>query len=311
MTPSCAARPGPPRRHPWRRGGRHPTPGPDSGGPGSARVTWRRSTPRTTPRCGVEHDVQAAERAQGLVADRHQDVALGEARPRRGATVVDGPHQQPRLCRETHGAPHRERHVSRRQGHPQPLRAAGPPAGALELHEQPPQEVRERLPLEVAQRRQHPSLVVEVGRDDPLDQLPTAVGQQDEGVASVLGVGSALHEPGLRQAVHAHADRARGQPQLVHEPPLGHPGRRPQAREGREHGEARPPDAVLGEERLELGVDVRADPREARHDPDRAHIQVGARDPPLRDQPVDRVGQPGRGLVGGRGHGGIVTRRSL
>jgi hypothetical protein len=128
-----------------------------------------------------------------------------------------------------------------------------------------------------------------MGGDHALHQLLAVLGQGDQRVALGLRIGPARDQPGLDEPVDAHADRARGQPELVHQPPLAHALRRAQPDERHQRAEARRAQPVRGEHAVQLALDVRPYPTEARDDRHRREVDVRARLVPGGQQRVDRV----------------------
>ena len=168
---------------------------------------------------------------------------------------------------------------------------AGLRDGALVLDEQLAQQRRERRLLVVVERDEQAPLVLEVRRNDALEQQPALLGEHDQGVAAVAGVGAALDEALLLEPVHADADRPRREAELVHERALRHPGRPVEPGQGDEDREARPREAVTREHRLEGGVDVGAGAGEAGDDADGGEVELGPGAIPVCDQAVDGVGR--------------------
>lgn len=162
---------------------------------------------------------QAGERAQFARRSADQQVAGADAGGRRGPPGPDGFHEQPAAGRESHGGPAPQPDVSRGDNQAEALVRAVVDA-RLVLDEQGLKKRGQGGLLLGVQRGDEARLACEVLGGEGVEGASALVRERDDHSAVVRG-GVAPDQSALGQPVDAHAHRAAGEPQGVHQLPLG------------------------------------------------------------------------------------------
>jgi hypothetical protein len=125
---------------------------------------------------------------------------------------------------------------------------------------------------------------------DLLEPCPAVGGEREQDIASRLRIGIAIHQALVGKSVDPHADRSRGEPELLGQAALRHLGALVlEAGKGDEHGEVGRRESEPGIHGSQLVVEMGTNQRKPGDHRYGRHVEVRARFSPGRKQRVNGV----------------------